>query len=705
MKLLKGFFALIVILLLVAVAGITFLLVGVDPNSYKPELEKLAKQNNIQLTIDGDLGWSFFPNLAVQAGTATITSIAGKDDPGIPDIQFQQADFILDWKALISRTVRLRAIAIDGAVIKVESAQEATNIAIAPGAAAATQKTKTNDLPFELAIDQLSLTNSRITLVTPGEPDKVLEQLNFTSKDLNLDGRAFPITLSVSTTLPDQPSPIAIAFDSQLKFQLEEQVAELTGSTLKLDGIKKLPIELDFNALYEGQKDSIKLSDVSGKVGSATIKAAINILQLQTTPSATGQLSIQDLLFSELAISGLLGDETPEGFKKLDINTEFSASEALVKLDQLKLVLDNFSIGGNLSLKLEGPRKLEMVLKGGHLVLPTTSEKSGEEANNQAVLLTPILAPLALLEGGKGHIELNLDSVTSDNIKVEQLHLNLFANGKVLDITDLSGAVFGGKFQVTTKVDLKNKTPKVKFSKQLTNIDIYNALSTLADQSDVRGRLTMNFNGTSSGDTQDALMANVVGNGKLSVSELQIENINVERSYCEMAALIEKVAVKQTWANYTRLKDVQSDIYWKNQIITLPNLTTGMGNVAVAGNGTVNLEQEAYNMLITANLQGDSTSETGCHIKSKSIRNRDIPLRCTGSFAENGEGTCRPDKQFINQLLQDKIKDKLFDKFLKPKSDANTTDSTEGTSQGEQQEEPKDIKEQVIESLLKGIFQ
>ena len=700
MKLLKGFFALIVILILIVVAAVAFLLVGVDPNSYKPELEKLAKQNNIQLIIDGDLGWSFFPNLAVQAGTTTITA-TDKSETGIPDIQFQQADFILDWKALVSRTVRLSAIDIDGAVIKIESAEEAANVAAAPGAAAATQKTKTADLPFELAIDQLSLTNSRITLVTPGEPNKVLEQLNFTSEDLNLDGRAFPITLSVSTTLPDQPSPIAIEFDSQLKFQLEEQVAELTGSTLKLDGIKKLPIKLDFNALYEGQKDSIKLSDISGKVGSAAIKGAINVLQLQTAPSASGQLSIQNLLFSELPI-----DEPPEGFKKLDIKTQFSASEALIKLDQLKLALDNFNIGGNLSLKLEGPRQLEMALKGGHLVLPTTSEESGAGTENQAVLLTPILAPLALLEGGKGHIELNLDSVTSDNIKVDQLHLNLFANGKVLDITDLSGAVFGGKFQVTTKVDLKNKTPKVKFSKKLTNIDIYNTLSTLAEQSDIRGRLSMDFNGASSGDTQETLMANVVGNGKLSVSELQVENINVERSYCEMAALVEKVAVKQTWVNHTRLKDVQSDIHWKNQIITLPNLTTGMGNVAVAGNGTVNLEQEAYNMLITANLQDDSTSETGCHIKSKSIRNRDIPLRCTGSFAENGEGNCHPDKQFINQLLQDKIKDKLFDKFLKPKSEpSDTTDSPEGATQGEQkQEEPKDIKEQVIDTLLKGIF-
>lgn len=697
MKWLKGLVTLIAILLVIAVAGVTFLLVGIDPNSYKPELEKLALKNNIELSITGDLGWSFFPNLAVAAGATTLS---GKTS-GIPDISFQQADFILDWKALLSRTIRLRAIAIDGVEITIETIEEAANVATIPAAAASSQTQSDSDttLPFELAIDQLTLTNGRITIVSKGEPDKVLEQLNLSSKGLNLEGQPFAITLSVATTLPEQPTAFTLTFNSQVKLQLDQQVVELNESTLTLNGLKKLPITLNFDALYNGKEEAVNLTKIKGKVGSAVLGGDINILGLQGTPSAMGQLSVQNLLFSELPI-----DEAPEGFKKIDISTHFSASETQLKLDQLKLALDNFTINGKLSLKLEGPRQLDMVLKGGHLVLPATAETTAESnANNvnadQAALLTPILAPLLLLEGGKGHIELNLDSLTSDDIKIDQLHLNLFANGNTLDITDLSGAIFDGKFQTTAKIDLREKTPKIKFSQQLDNIDIHNALSTLAGQTDIRGNLSMDFSGISRGDTQEALLANIDGSGKLSVLGLQIDTINVERSYCEMAALIEQTTLNKTWPSGTKLKDMQSNFQWKNQIITFPALTTGLGNLAIAGNGTVNLAQEKYDILITANLNGDSTSETGCHIKSKSIRNRDIPLRCTGSFAENGSGNCLPDKTFINQLLKDKVKDALFDKLLKPSS-PKPVDSSESTTP----EEPKNKKEQVIDSLLKGLF-
>jgi AsmA protein len=723
MKWLKGIFTLIIVLLLVIVAAATFLLIGIDPNSYKPELEKLAKENNIELSIDGDLGWSFFPNLAVEAGS---TMLSGKE-AGIPDIQFARADFILDWKALLSRTVRLRAINIDGADIKIETAAEAATVvslpATLPAAESSTraqtqpqiqsqtqaQESSTVELPFELAIDEFNLTNGRITIVTEGGTDQVLEQLNFTSNGLNLDGQPFTIDLNLSTKLPEQPSPISIEFQSKPTFQLDTQIAELADSTLKITGLEQLPITLSFNSLYQGKESALSLANLTGKVGPADVAGEINAIGLDTSPSATGKLSIQNLLLNELPLEESTKQSLPKDFNKVSIETEFSASETLIKLDQLALALGKFNIEGNAFLKLEGQRELELTLKGNDLKLPTSNTENNEAANGKEALLTPILAPLLLLDGGKGHIELTLDSVTSDNIKIDQFHLNLFANGSVLQITDLSGGIFDGKFQATTKVDLrdlhhKNKVPKVKFSKQLTDIDIYKALTTLAEQSDVHGKLTMDFSGTTLGDTQEALMANVKGNGKLSANNLQIDNINVERSYCEMAALIEKVAVKSTWPNSTQLKDMQSDIIWKNQMVTFPNLTTGMGNLAISGNGTVDLNQEIYNMLITANLQGDSTSDTGCHVKSKSIRNRDIPLRCTGSFAENGEGSCLPDKQFINQLLQDKIKEKLFDKFLEPKEDS-ASNSDESNTEEADTNEPKDIKEQVIDSLLKGIFQ
>ncbi|MFT6300808.1 MAG: hypothetical protein ACJA2R_000825, partial [Saprospiraceae bacterium] len=98
MKLLRSSVWLAGILILVTATIISFLILSIDPNSYKLELSKLAKENEINLAIKGDLSWSLFPNLALNAGA---TSISGKS---IPDITFSQADFSLDWLALLSRT-------------------------------------------------------------------------------------------------------------------------------------------------------------------------------------------------------------------------------------------------------------------------------------------------------------------------------------------------------------------------------------------------------------------------------------------------------------------------------------------------------------------------------------------------------------------------------------------------------------------------
>ncbi len=692
MKFLKIVLLTAVVLVLVIVGGVAFLLVGVDPNSYKPELEKLARDNGIELRMEGDLGWSFFPNLAVHAGT---TSLAGIDDSvGIPDVRFNEANFILDWKALLSRKVRLAAIAVDGADIRAKTAAEAVSVAALPGAAATTQKSESSELPFEVAIDKMSLTNSRITLVTPGAPDQVFDQLNFTSDGLNLDNRPFSLSLNVSTQLPDQPNPFALSLTSDATLQLEPQQVGLTNTKLTLKGIDKLPVSISFNAHYDGTSDSVNISELLGSIGSAKLSGAVTGEKIQTAPALKGELSLQNLLLKELPI------EPPEGFSKVNLSTRFAASEKAVSLDNLKLALDDFNLTGKLAMQLTAPKQLDMNLTGNDLVLPASESSTTEE---QALLFTPLLAPLALLEGGKGHVEINLASVTADNIRIDKLHLNLFTNGKVVQIPDLSGAVFGGNFKVNAKADLRGKTPAVTFAKQLTNIDLNQTLSTLAEQKDIHGHLTMDFSGSSQGDTSDALMANMNGNGKFSFADLQVDNINVEKSYCEMASLVEgKTLTGRTWPNYTQLQAMQGTIKWQDQQITLPGFSTGIGNLAVSGNGSAHLAKETYDMLISAKLQGDTTSETGCTIKSKTVQNKAIPFRCTGSFAENGGGKCLPDKQFINQLIQGKIQEKLFDKFLKQPEKAPATDGT--TTEETTPAEPVDPKQQLMEGLLKGLF-
>ena len=264
MKLLRIILVMLLVLMLVVAGGVTFLLFGVDPNTYKPELEKLARQNDLELKIDGDLSWSFFPNLAVQAGSSSLT--ATKEDTGIPDIKFREASLIFDWRALLTRTVRLQAITLDGADIRTKTAAEAANVAALPGAAAATSDTKTGDLPFELAIDEISLTDSRITVTSPDAPDRIFEQLNFTSTKLNLDGKPFAINLNFITALPDQPT-LQVALQSFVAVEASPQKLTLSDARLSVKGLDKLPLTLKFNAGYEGDTDSLSVTDITGKLG------------------------------------------------------------------------------------------------------------------------------------------------------------------------------------------------------------------------------------------------------------------------------------------------------------------------------------------------------------------------------------------------------------------------------------------------------
>ena len=88
MKSLRSLIWLTGIFIVVAFIAGTFFIYGMDPNDYKPQISGLAKENQINLVIDGDLSWSFFPTLAV---TTSDVSISGKD---VPNITFDEASLV-----------------------------------------------------------------------------------------------------------------------------------------------------------------------------------------------------------------------------------------------------------------------------------------------------------------------------------------------------------------------------------------------------------------------------------------------------------------------------------------------------------------------------------------------------------------------------------------------------------------------------------
>ena len=669
MKLLRIFIWLLGILILGAVMAGSFFIYEMNPNDYKPQITELAKDRDINLVIDGDLSWSFFPSLSVR--TADV-SMSGMD---IPSIRFDEANFSLDWLAILGKTIRLKAVTVKNANIVIKATEEQDNNPSDPPLIAEEKLNNFDslDLPFELDIANLNVKNSKLTMIDVNQKSIELDEINFSGRDINIDDNVFSATISLS-------------------------------GLLKMDGVTDLPTKVDLDAEYDINNHHVELKTFSSDIGSTKLEGNLIANDLRGKATVGGSISVINNSMHELPFENI-----PEELKKFAIQMNFSLSKKSIAINNITSSLNDFILTGDASLKLEGQRELKISLTGSNLNFPTSITKNSvteikntrinEKNQDQVIFLAPIFTPLSYLHGGKGHIEINLDSLTFDQIKVKNIHLNLFSNKEIIEIADLSGEIFHGTFKLNSRINTSDSN-SIIFTHKFTDLDIKNILIYLSDYSDIEGLFTADFNGISRGVTKNELIENMNASGNINAKNLKFNKFNFEKSYCDMAAIIEKRSFSEfKWPNYTEVRNFESKFLLKKQIVTIPNFTSGIGNLSVRGDGNVNLSDQSYNFVLKAKLDGEKTSKNGCPIKSKSIRNKDMPLRCKGSF-DDGSVLCLPDKEFINHILKKKIKEKLFDNLLNSK----LSESIGNQSGDDVETKPKDIKEQVIDGLLKGIF-
>ena len=62
MKAVRYVLVAIVALIVLAVAAVAIAMAVINPNDYKPQIEAaVEKQTNLDLMLEGDIGWSFIP--------------------------------------------------------------------------------------------------------------------------------------------------------------------------------------------------------------------------------------------------------------------------------------------------------------------------------------------------------------------------------------------------------------------------------------------------------------------------------------------------------------------------------------------------------------------------------------------------------------------------------------------------------------------
>ncbi|HEX4045383.1 MAG TPA: AsmA family protein [Gammaproteobacteria bacterium] len=104
-RLLKILFAIIALLILVAILIAGSLILFVDPNKLKPVLiEEVKKRSNYTLTIDGDLTWSFYPQLGIKVEHMTLRM----PNQATAFVDLRGVRVAMGWQQLLEGTKKLQ---------------------------------------------------------------------------------------------------------------------------------------------------------------------------------------------------------------------------------------------------------------------------------------------------------------------------------------------------------------------------------------------------------------------------------------------------------------------------------------------------------------------------------------------------------------------------------------------------------------------
>jgi len=187
-KFFKIFAGVLLSVLLLVIAGMVALIWLIDPNDYKPQLQQLAEKQHIELHIEGNLGWSFYPQFGIRAGKFSVKPAMKNASP---PFQFYSVVVSVKWWPLLHRQIIVNNLTL-----------RATEIIFHDAA---------------------------------GGNDTTIKNLLLEAHDMNLDQRAFALSVSLNASTTQPPRDINIKAATYLSLDRELQHVLLNNLSLQFD--------------------------------------------------------------------------------------------------------------------------------------------------------------------------------------------------------------------------------------------------------------------------------------------------------------------------------------------------------------------------------------------------------------------------------------------------------------------------------------
>ncbi|MEC7432188.1 MAG: AsmA family protein, partial [Pseudomonadota bacterium] len=630
MKVIRYAIYAVIALLLLAVAAVAIAVAVINPNDYKPQIEAaVEKQTNLDLMLEGDIGWSFIP-LGLE-----LNEVEANLD-GERFVALEQLIAQIDFWSLIAMSPQVNTFLLNGldAHLEVNEQGEGNwtrimreqNATAEAGTDAAEQQPAQETAEPEpqsasgealnFNVENVEISNASVHYNDLSTGQSVtLEDFTVTASDITL-GSEFPLDIRfrVETSQPQ------FAVDGNIKARIQANQAlnefAVSGLNAVFDmsgepfGGESVTAELAGSLAANLENETASLSDFSASLANLSLNTNLNVKGFGDKPALDGRIEISEFSLKELLNNlGQPAIETtdPEVLKAIALSTNLGGEPGVVALSDLVITLDDtrFNGGGSYNLATGG---LVFDLEGDKLnadrYLPPSAEGDSQGAGNGetqtdsntqtagASQPETDLLPLDTLRTLLLDIDFGLGELIVSNLTINDIAASTTAKDGLLQVDEFSGKLYYGSFGANATIDARTDNPKWRIRSDVTNVQTLPLLTDLAEVDMLSGGANLKVAVDTTGNRISALRENANGEISFNLAEGEFRQMNLTRMACQGIALANQESLTTTdWGTTTPFNDMRGTLKIDGNTLNNTDLVAALAGMRLEGNGTVDLEQ------------------------------------------------------------------------------------------------------------------
>ncbi|MEZ9322658.1 AsmA family protein [Vibrio sp. 10N.286.51.E5] len=696
----------------VVVAAILALVLLVNPNQFKPLIvEQAQKHTGLELVIEGDISWQFFPSIGFELGQTELRNPEGFTQPNLFKVDTVGVD--VSVTPLFSNQLEIGNITLDGAEFYLETLKDGRkNIDALTQASAPQESEPAAGTSSESALAPQEQTTTDASGWTINLAGVTVSNALFEMDDKQAGSftKLYDVSLNLSEFAVDTWTTATFAASGENN---QQKFSAQGSAEFKLaEGFASYALRnIDLNAKFNDPATSIESAKIGlntfefDKVNQLTYAVIGNAAGLDLDLKGGGELTV-DSAISKATLNKLTldstfkGDTLPQSPMKVDMLSDLSfdlnkshLSFVLEKLQANAIALDGkadviLSEIPKVRFSLHSPNiDLDEFLGLGNTTETASTAPSGSAggstsssgSSDPAKEVEPDLSALKTLDV-KGDI--TIDKFKANNAKMQNVKTAFSVNRGIAELTSFTSNLYQGSISATAKLDARKTPATYTAKKKIKGVKVQPLLVDVADNDMLEGTGNIDVNVKGKSLTPTGIKKNLVGTIAINFEDGAVNGINVAQLIRENYAKIKGEKVESiNEAQKTDFSAMKATLKVDKGWVSTNDLSAQSPLLRVTGQGKANFINETVDFLVRTSIVGSLEGQGGKSIDD--LKDVTIPIKVTGQWAAPKFALVFDD--VLKQKAQKEIDrglEKLDEKYGDKIKDEKTRDAVNGLLKG-----------------------